>query len=451
MIRGFMKTSSRTALIAAAGLLMSTYAYAPANAADLGASSCCSDLEERVAELEATTARKGNRVVSLQIYGQVNKALMIWDDGVDSDAFVVDNVLASSRFGLQGKATMMTGMTAGYNIEYEIQDARSDQVYNGTWDGIGTGGPKSGDDGFLASNTYDGALLLRQNYVYIESDRLGRVSIGHQSSGADGAYEVNLSGSLRTADPLNGNAFFIRDTGANRNNGQLINWARDLDGPRDDVIRYDTPSLYGFILSASWGENDYADLVLRFKKEFNSIRVAAALAYQWDSRLGWTDVSPYDDSSAPPSTPLGTYNLNFETFGGSISMMHIPTGLYFAFAAASSNFGNLHADPEGEDGPDMADPSFWYLQAGVERKWLPYGATTIYGEYGQYSDFAVLYVPNATSTEANRWGLGLNQKIDTAAMDIYANATFWSFDHNSPTELEQKDLSTILLGSRIQF
>ncbi len=35
---------------------------------------CCGDLEERVAELEATTARKGNRVVSVQIYGQINKA-----------------------------------------------------------------------------------------------------------------------------------------------------------------------------------------------------------------------------------------------------------------------------------------------------------------------------------------------------------------------------------------
>src|SRR5262245_47907480 len=78
MIRGFMKTTSRSALLAAAGILMGSYAYGPAKAADLGGS-CCGDLEERVAELEATTARKGNRVVSLQIYGQVNKALLYWD------------------------------------------------------------------------------------------------------------------------------------------------------------------------------------------------------------------------------------------------------------------------------------------------------------------------------------------------------------------------------------
>ena len=33
-----------------------------ASAADLGGN-CCADLEERIAELEATTARKGNRKV----------------------------------------------------------------------------------------------------------------------------------------------------------------------------------------------------------------------------------------------------------------------------------------------------------------------------------------------------------------------------------------------------
>ena len=51
---------------------------------------------------------------------------------------------------------------------------------------------------------------------------------------------------------------------------------------RDDVIRYDSPSIYGFIVSASWGDNDYSDVALRFKKEWNSIRFAAAVAYQVD-------------------------------------------------------------------------------------------------------------------------------------------------------------------------
>ena len=64
------------AVLAALGIFAA--GAAPAQAADLGGN-CCADLEERVAELEATTARKGNRKVSLTVYGQVNKAI-VWHD-----------------------------------------------------------------------------------------------------------------------------------------------------------------------------------------------------------------------------------------------------------------------------------------------------------------------------------------------------------------------------------
>ena len=63
MIGGLMKSTSHYALAAAAGLFAGALAITPAKAADLGGD-CCADLEERVAELEATTVRKGNRVVS---------------------------------------------------------------------------------------------------------------------------------------------------------------------------------------------------------------------------------------------------------------------------------------------------------------------------------------------------------------------------------------------------
>ncbi len=72
---GLMKTS-RFALAAVATALMGTSAMA----ADLGGN-CCADLEERIAELEATTVRKGNRKVSLQISGHIGHQLMFWNDG----------------------------------------------------------------------------------------------------------------------------------------------------------------------------------------------------------------------------------------------------------------------------------------------------------------------------------------------------------------------------------
>ena len=83
------------------GLLLST---ASAQAADLGGD-CCADLEERVAELEATTARKGNRRMSLTVSGQINRTVLYWNDGDRSGTYAgLDNVSTSSRFIFSGDA-----------------------------------------------------------------------------------------------------------------------------------------------------------------------------------------------------------------------------------------------------------------------------------------------------------------------------------------------------------
>src|SRR5215207_6696911 len=80
-----MKKYSLSALVAA-GLLVGGLSAGSASAADLGGS-CCADLEERIAELEATTARKGNRKVSLTISGWVGEQVMWFDNdaGVNSE------------------------------------------------------------------------------------------------------------------------------------------------------------------------------------------------------------------------------------------------------------------------------------------------------------------------------------------------------------------------------
>jgi predicted porin len=394
-----MKMTSRFALAAAAGLLLGA-AMTPAKAADLGGG-CCADLEERVAELEATTARKGNRVVSLQVYGQVNKALLIWDDGVNSDAFIVDNDASGSRVGFTGSAKFKPGWSAGYLMELDIQDAASDKVSN-----IDENGDDPADE-----------ITIRYNYVYIESETLGRITLGQGSTAADGVSEVVLGNSLKNSDLHHGTNFTIQGLGL-----KLSQVASNLDGGRDDLIRYDSPSIYGFIVSASWGDNDYADIALRFKKEWNSIRVAAAIGYQWDAT---NDGSPAGD---------------FETLSGSVSVMHVPTGIYGAFAAGRR---------EAEDVED--DATFWYAQLGIEKKFLPYGSTTIYGDYGQYDDVAANLLL-ADDSEATRWGLGIVQKIDSAAMELYAQATFWSFDATIGGEAQDaEDLTTVMIGSRIKF
>ena len=118
MFGGLTKTSSRIAIAAALGLTLGGFAFkaTPAKAADLGGD-CCADLEERVAELEATTVRKGNKKVSVTLSGWVVKTMNWWDDG-DEDHFVVGDkdYDLGSRFAITGSATISPGWTAGFNM-----------------------------------------------------------------------------------------------------------------------------------------------------------------------------------------------------------------------------------------------------------------------------------------------------------------------------------------------
>ncbi len=94
----------------------------PASAADLG-DGCCSDLEARVAELEATTARKGNRKVSLTVSGWVAEQMMWWDDGVNRGTYIggIGTTLATN-VKFTGQATIMPGWYAGYVLHLEADE-----------------------------------------------------------------------------------------------------------------------------------------------------------------------------------------------------------------------------------------------------------------------------------------------------------------------------------------
>ncbi len=60
------------------------------------------------------------------------------------------------------------------------------------------------------SDTAD--ITIRHNFLFIESEQLGRLSLGQQSSTADGATGVSIANTLRGAQPEHGSAFRIRTT-----------------------------------------------------------------------------------------------------------------------------------------------------------------------------------------------------------------------------------------------
>ena len=190
------ESAGSVALFAAAGLFVGGVAMPSAKAADLGGD-CCADLEERVAELEATTARKGNRRVSLTISGQVTTAVMYWRDGGSSlggpgnkgsnssDLFIVDNVLGGgSALTFAGSAKINPNLSAGFQMQFSfLAGSRSHQV------------SQNDDDAAGAVNVgTDIAPVINLANWWIESSTLGRVTLGRANSATAGVTTIDLGG-----------------------------------------------------------------------------------------------------------------------------------------------------------------------------------------------------------------------------------------------------------------
>src|SRR5690606_32114348 len=128
------------------------------------------DLEERVAELEATTARKGNRKVSLTVYGHVNESILFWDDGEESNVYLGTDENSRTRFGFRGNAQISADVSAGYLIEIGVRSSRTSR-YDQDNDDAGNG------------------LDIRHSAWYLQSKRMGTMWVGHTSSATDGITE----------------------------------------------------------------------------------------------------------------------------------------------------------------------------------------------------------------------------------------------------------------------
>jgi hypothetical protein len=496
MIGGPLKSVSRVALAAAAGVLSGV----AAQAADFGGD-CCADLEERVAELEGTAARKGNSKVSLTIGGQVNEALLFWDDGVEKNLYVVTNENSRTRFRFVGDAKITADWSAGYLLEIGAHIANSETVNQ-----------------LVDDDTPETASLsLRHSAWYLDSKTLGRILVGHTGSSTDGITEINLSnaGIIGNSEVTNWNGgFFLRrDDGEllagfnnNSNNGALVTgltWSNILsqansnvgEGDRRNVVKYVSPNTFGFILQAAAGEDDFWDVALRYAGELGAFRIAAGVGYQ-----RWTDgnaTARFPDNLGdfhPVSTgsqgDRGCADLDFVGHNGSDvdchavglsgSIMHLGTGLYVHGSYGYLQDDNREALFAANLLPDADDrDEHWYIQGGIEQRLFAPGKTTMYGEFFRANTGAGLDDGDArdlnglssfgsqtfiSSSDVDVWGFGVVQSIDAAAMDLYIGYRNYAADvttatvppDNESTDVERKklevhDFQAIMAGGLIRF
>jgi len=410
MIGELKQTTSRLAIGAATGLFMGGIALTPVQAASLGGD-CCADLEERVAELEATTVRKGNRKVSVKLSGQVSRAILYWDDGKDTNTYFVDNSNSNTRFRITGSGHISPGRTAGFRIEADwfTQD-NSSKVSNCM------GASKSASGQHCMALPHTSEQDMRYQDLWIKDERLGKISLGKGDSASENMAHVDLSGTsiAQYAGHDQGSDFQFRTKGGSYSGITLDAAYSDYDGRgRATRIRYDTPSIGGFTFSVSTGADDFVDGAVRFKKEWNSVRCAGVLASMHNTEVK---------------------NEDFWFTGGSGSCIHTPSGL-------NLTIGYIENDKERSA---RRDGKWAFVKAGISRRWNSHGKTSISGQYAETKDNIV-----GTSGKAKDWGVAVVQNIDSAAMELYI--AYNSMEYSDSSAYNFEDLEFLMTGARIKF
>lgn len=430
------KYKTLTAFAAGLGCL---FGVSSANAADLG-QNCCADLEERIAELEATTARKGNRKVSLKISGWVTEQIVHWDDGVESNTYVTGLGTAyASNVNFTGSAQVTSDFSVGYVLHVELITSdvyTTNQNVDNGGAALSGGGPNS--------------LQVLYSYWFAKSERLGRLSVGMQSPADDSAVvALDSSGTLQAGYWVAYDVFgfFVRGNFAA---GDSLIWGNasscrgygggpgDCNGVPINVVRYDSPTIGGFSASASWGEDDNWAVAVRYiNSNFHEFTLKALATYS-------------ETTEAAKGAPPGG---NLEYTQASLYLQHNPSG-WFAHGA----WGHLDQDVNPLNNPAT---DTWYIKSGIRLHPTSIGGTIPYGEYLHATDSAFIVNDGGTpgdatddvgrvarGSDATFWGFGVVQEIDAAAMSVWLRYREHEVDVPG---VQTENMSTVVFGGFINF
>lgn len=419
-------------------------------AADLKGGGCCADLEERVAELEATYAKKGNRKMTVTIYGQVHKG-MLWLDakGLDTKkGTMLDPGHDPSRVGFMGEAKIAPDWKAGYVLELQIANPGAK--------GFDTGKallaiPGSAD-GKNELQFGEQGMAIRHSYLWIEGTP-GKVSLGHTSMATDGITEISTANTGVAVRPLSLSPVQFGGAASGLN--------MPFDGYRANVVRYDSKTMAGFLVSASMTEDESWDAAIRYAAEFSGFRFAAGLGYRDQKAQTLANVVNLLDLITVDVT--GSH----KAVSGSASLKHLASGLF-----ATAFYSRLTHDLTESvtllglftfSGTPYSQRQTGYGgQVGIEKNWTGLGNTTLYGEWqavkGSFADpfpvglssVAVLAQGGFSVVDLSGTptivGLGVVQSFDAAAMDIYANWRQYDADVEGVSKV-----NTLGIGARIKF
>lgn len=311
--------------------------------------------------------------VDVQLYGQVNKGLFAFNDGLDTNTVVVDNDLSSTRFGLKGAQALDNGLTASVLFENEMASNPSNAfVPNSVNGSTGTSTvPASGSTTFTE----------RQARVGL-SGGFGGVYLGQQSTAIDGVITQDLAGAqdVMTADYRKiGGALNFRTENTNAlNSGITANaLTSGIGTSRADSIRYDSPIYAGFQGRASIAQGGDAELAAYYDGAMGDFKMKGAAG-----------VRMVNSNTTTASNEVE------HLYGASFSVAH-NSGLAGTVAYTGNSLDKKSATAEEAQG--------WYAKVGYA-----WDAFEIAADYGTNENFRSA---TAAKDELDVFGLGAQYNL----------------------------------------
>ena len=355
---------------------------------------------------------------TLRLYGQIDKGVLQYDDGIDTESYgLIDNANSSTRAGVR------------YNQhfgawEFENRNEINYAPYSSSNANILNTSPDSDDYEFTNAN-------IRWLDFTLANDRFGKFWLGQGGMATDGVQEIDLSGTdviaySSVADSAEGQIIRFSAPGLTFDQSlsdvTIGDAFTNYDGPRRVRFRYDTPAFNGFTFAAAFGrdllsddpdvhEENIFDSSLVYAGEFGDIKLEAGVGYYWQE----------NDST---------------NWGGSASALHGPTGLNLTLALGTKS-------PE-----DEGHGNYWYSKLGLLRDLVSWGATAMSLDYYAGDDFFLDEGAGITSSSSDSWGLALVQNIDRANTELWL--TYRSYDY-ADNSASYEDGQAIFAGARFRF
>lgn len=326
--------------------------------------------------------------IELKLSGQINRALLHADDGTDDEWFNVDNANSSTRFRFNAEGSPAAGLKAGILFEVEYKSNPSSAVN-------------------FTNRSISPTLDERHMDLFL-SGGFGTVRLGQGDGAANGASEVDLSGTTvahyaSTGDI--GGGFVYRQGGFTSGTtiGSTIS-NQDFES-RYDRLHYQSPNFSGFMAEASWGhkQTDIVEIAARYSARLDGIGTLAAA-------LGWSK----EDGAAGA--------IDDETFGGSVSWLH-SSGLNLTYAHTTR-------DLPGREG------KFDYIKLGYK-----------FGKHAASVDYGIGQDQDMGGDEAKVYGIGY-VFTPIAWAEVFALYKIHSLDRPG---VGLDDINFFMLGSRIKF